>query len=77
MQYGWLDLCKEVSSSVQVLGAMDALADGADANCVDSCGSTPLIAAINAGRSDIVAVLLGDGSLAFDGADVEGIDSTE
>ena len=43
----------------------------------DSYGSTPLIAAINAGRSDIAAVLLGDASLPFDGADVEGIFSTD
>lgn len=53
-----------------VLRVMDALTDGANADCVDTHGNTPLIAAINAGRSDIVAVLLDDASLAFDGADV-------
>ena len=54
-----------------VLGAMEALADGAEVDCVDSSGCTPLIIAINAGRSDIVAILLDEASLAFQGADVE------
>lgn len=55
-----------------LVGAMDALVDGADANCVDSNGDTPLIAAINAGRSDIVAILIGDASLVCEGANVNG-----
>jgi ankyrin repeat protein len=59
-------------SAGDLLGAMDALTDGADADCTDSNGNTPLIAAINAGRSDIVAILLDDASLAFEGANVDG-----
>jgi ankyrin repeat protein len=54
-----------------LLAVMDALTDGADADCEDSNGNTPLIVAINAGRSDIVAILLDDASLAFEGAAVD------
>lgn len=51
-------LLKSVKNG-DVLGVMDALSQGAEIDCVDSRGWTPLITAINAGQGAVVAILLG------------------